>query len=511
MLEKHGLFTWGATAKESYERTIDAVTRAERYVVDQSRTVTISTGGALRDAQRSRAGRVLPRLRGVLVEARGRRAGARPHRALALDARDPRVPRPARRRGAGVEGLRDARPRPSHQADRALRPRPDYEGDGDALGARLEVEIAQYAREYDAYFEEMCRAKGVTKKKLDPWPRVVLLPGFGVCALGETAPGRRRRARRLRAHHRRHEVRRGGRRLRAGRARGPLRRGVLEPRAGQAQAGRPAGPLAVHRAGDGRGERHRHGHGSARRGRRRARRHGRSRRRRPRAGGGRASTRSTAGRVLPVAADVRDPWAVESAIAQTVDAWGGVDLVVSNAGTAPEGRLDTAAGQAALRDSLDLNCLSHATVARLAVAGDDGAGPRRVPALQREQERLQPRPRASGPTPWPRARSSRSCASTRSTSAAWRSAPTRSTPTGSARSSSPAAWPSRARRRGGSASDDYFRANLLGREVAAERRGRRLRLPGHGAGHDRVRRHGRRRKRRGISAVTATRRGRSTS
>jgi NAD(P)-dependent dehydrogenase (short-subunit alcohol dehydrogenase family) len=51
-----------------------------------------------------------------------------------------------------------------------------------------------------------------------------------------------------------------------------------------------------------------------------------------------------------------------------VAAWGGLDVVVSNAGAAPEGRLETAVGQEALRDSLDLNCLSHATVARLATA-----------------------------------------------------------------------------------------------------------------------------------------------
>jgi NAD(P)-dependent dehydrogenase (short-subunit alcohol dehydrogenase family) len=49
-----------------------------------------------------------------------------------------------------------------------------------------------------------------------------------------------------------------------------------------------------------------------------------------------------------------------------VSAWGGVDLVVSNAGAAPEGLLDTAAGRAALRGSLELNCVSHAVVAGFA-------------------------------------------------------------------------------------------------------------------------------------------------
>ena len=43
--------------------------------------------------------------------------------------------------------------------------------------------------------------------------------------------------------------------------------------------------------------------------------------------------------------------------------FGGVDIVVSNAGNAPEGRLDTPEGDEALRRSLDMNLLSHNTVA----------------------------------------------------------------------------------------------------------------------------------------------------
>jgi NAD(P)-dependent dehydrogenase (short-subunit alcohol dehydrogenase family) len=73
-------------------------------------------------------------------------------------------------------------------------------------------------------------------------------------------------------------------------------------------------------------------------------------------------------RVLVVVADARDEAAVKDAMARTVSAWGGLDLVVSNAGTAPEGRLETADGEAALEESLQQNCLSHARVARLAIA-----------------------------------------------------------------------------------------------------------------------------------------------
>src|SRR5580704_10266442 len=41
ILERHGIFTFGATAKESYERMIAAVTRAEGAIGDRSRTVNI--------------------------------------------------------------------------------------------------------------------------------------------------------------------------------------------------------------------------------------------------------------------------------------------------------------------------------------------------------------------------------------------------------------------------------------------------------------------------------------
>src|SRR5208337_3009494 len=55
------------------------------------------------------------------------------------------------------------------------------------LGPQLEHAIAEYAQQYDAYVEQMCIANDVQKKKRDPWPRIVLLPGFGACAVGATA------------------------------------------------------------------------------------------------------------------------------------------------------------------------------------------------------------------------------------------------------------------------------------------------------------------------------------
>jgi NAD(P)-dependent dehydrogenase (short-subunit alcohol dehydrogenase family) len=71
--------------------------------------------------------------------------------------------------------------------------------------------------------------------------------------------------------------------------------------------------------------------------------------------------------VLMIVADVREESSVKAAMTRTVGAWGGVDVVVSNAGTAPEGRVETKEGEDALRGSIDLNCLSHARVSRFAI------------------------------------------------------------------------------------------------------------------------------------------------
>jgi NAD(P)-dependent dehydrogenase (short-subunit alcohol dehydrogenase family) len=81
-----------------------------------------------------------------------------------------------------------------------------------------------------------------------------------------------------------------------------------------------------------------------------------------------ARLRSTAGaRVAMAPCDVTLESSVGAAVAATVDAFGGLDLLVSNAGTAPAGLLHTAEGEAALVASLDVNLLGHQRMARHAV------------------------------------------------------------------------------------------------------------------------------------------------
>jgi rhamnose utilization protein RhaD (predicted bifunctional aldolase and dehydrogenase)/NAD(P)-dependent dehydrogenase (short-subunit alcohol dehydrogenase family) len=361
VLEKHGLFTFGDTARESYDRTIEAVTRAERYALERSRTVVRSTARPPAALESD----VLPRLRGAFAQL----------------ASDPPEHGPIVRTRT-TEALRDFLARPDAEElvsrgcmtpDHVIRTKPTalfvahpVYTDGAALGAQLVAAIGDYARAYDAYFDEMCRAKGVNKKKLDPWPRVVLLPGFGVCSVASTA---------LEAdialdiyEHTAAVMQTAAdvgsyepcsrsdlfdleywsleqAKLKPAIAR-PLSRSIAVVTGAASGIGRAtAGRMLAVGAHVALIDRDVESLEAA----------------------ARALRPGAEGRLLAVAADVRDAGAITAAFSLTTRTWGGVDIVVSNAGSAPEGGLDTAQGLTALRDSLELNCLSHASVARAAV------------------------------------------------------------------------------------------------------------------------------------------------
>ncbi|QDC02503.1 bifunctional aldolase/short-chain dehydrogenase [Mesorhizobium sp. 8] len=69
---------------------------------------------------------------------------------------------------------------------------------------------------------------------------------------------------------------------------------------------------------------------------------------------------------IGVACDVTDPAAVDAAIAKVVGRYGGVDILISNAGAAFQGKL-VEVDEATFRKAFDLNFWSHHYVARAAV------------------------------------------------------------------------------------------------------------------------------------------------
>ncbi|MBL8503099.1 MAG: bifunctional aldolase/short-chain dehydrogenase [Rhodocyclaceae bacterium] len=162
VLMNHGIFSFGATARESYERMIALVARAERYL--QQHAGEIKPPAAPADIE-------LPRL--ALAELRrdvSREAGNpmllaanRTAQALAF-VRHPDLSRIARYGPA--------------TPDHVLRTK------------RLPLigrDVAAYAEAYRHYFEEMSKRAREAKTMLDPAPRVILDPELGLCAAGRSA------------------------------------------------------------------------------------------------------------------------------------------------------------------------------------------------------------------------------------------------------------------------------------------------------------------------------------
>jgi rhamnose utilization protein RhaD (predicted bifunctional aldolase and dehydrogenase)/NAD(P)-dependent dehydrogenase (short-subunit alcohol dehydrogenase family) len=363
VLEKHGLFTWGATARESYERTIAAVSRAEKAALERRRVISIPP----LEAPAVPASDVVPRLRGVLAKLardpfeRGPIVRTRTTPSILSFLTRPDVEALVARGCATPDHV--LRTKPTALLIPQLVPGPP--GDAAAVSNQLESAVAAYGRAYDAYFEETSRARGVMRKKLDPWPRIVLLPGIGACGIGATAIEADVA---LDVYERTMNVMTTaadvGRYEPCSRADlfdveyWSLEQAKIKP-AASAPLARCVALVTGAASGIGLATTSRLLAAGA---------HVAMVDRDPSGLAAEALGKKHKGRVLYATADVLVEEQVAAAFARTVAAWGGVDVVVSNAGAAPEGLLETASGLGALRGSIELNCLSHAVVAGCAVS-----------------------------------------------------------------------------------------------------------------------------------------------
>lgn len=187
VLLQHGLFSFGATAEQSYDRMIDLVRRAEERLARGERSLH-----AVAVPERpAPAAAVLPVLRGALGRA-AVAAGVRPHWILALRdtplaraiSDDARLGDWAGRGVATPDHVIRTKARPL-----VLPPLPPG-GDGPALaawGKALEQALETYGADYRAYFQRQNAAAGSVKKALDPLPRVAAIPGLGLVGIGKSA------------------------------------------------------------------------------------------------------------------------------------------------------------------------------------------------------------------------------------------------------------------------------------------------------------------------------------
>jgi rhamnulose-1-phosphate aldolase/alcohol dehydrogenase len=189
VLLNHGLFTFADDARTAYERMIAGVDRAEQFVRARARTVPpVVSGANLEASPAETAARLAPMLRGTLAEPSG--DADRPWRRWVLEYR------------AIAEAL--ALLAAPDCADLAVRGplTPDHvirtkgpalcidglsaPGNPAALRERLATAVTQYRAGYDAYFAaNQQRARGRITK-LDSTPRVILVPGVGIFTAGRS-------------------------------------------------------------------------------------------------------------------------------------------------------------------------------------------------------------------------------------------------------------------------------------------------------------------------------------
>jgi rhamnose utilization protein RhaD (predicted bifunctional aldolase and dehydrogenase)/NAD(P)-dependent dehydrogenase (short-subunit alcohol dehydrogenase family) len=168
ILHRHGVFSFGATARESYERMIELVTRAETYLARHG-AWQVGTHAAAPEPTAvgpAVAPRELAALRGAVSAC----AGAPMVMRVRTSAQTV-----AFARHPDVERLSQQGPAtPDHVIRTKRTP---------MIGADVDA----YARSYADYFAAHAPAARAPKTMLDPAPRMALDPRFGLASFGRTA------------------------------------------------------------------------------------------------------------------------------------------------------------------------------------------------------------------------------------------------------------------------------------------------------------------------------------
>jgi rhamnose utilization protein RhaD (predicted bifunctional aldolase and dehydrogenase)/NAD(P)-dependent dehydrogenase (short-subunit alcohol dehydrogenase family) len=360
ILHKHGIFTFGASDEEAYERMIEMVSLAEaRLRQGRSHEARRAVFAA---AQLLQAVTPLTQVAPVIRGACALKDAAGAHRRLVMEFRNTDAVLNFVN-GADVKRYATAGvATPDHTIRTKNWP---LVVDAPAPGADFAASVAQAAaafmENYRAYFERHNARVGGIKKMLDPQPRVVLVPGLGLFGLGRT-----KKDARIAADIAENAVETITDAEATGRFESISEADMFDmeywsleqaklgsakelPLAGQvaaitggagvigaatakafAAAGTEIAVLDVDEAA------------------------------------AQAVAKAIGGAALPVRCDVTDVASVQAAFDKIVETFGGVDIVVSNAGAAWQGRIGEV-DEAIIRQSFELNFYGHQRVAQAAV------------------------------------------------------------------------------------------------------------------------------------------------
>jgi len=357
ILDKHGIFTFGATAREAYDRMIHYVSLAETYVRDKGRNPF--TPAAL-PKMLAKPGDIAAIVRGAVAVNRGEGKFDR----MVSEFRSS----PAILEFVNATAVHEMAQRGVSTPDLSIRiktgpmvlPAPDG-SDLDAFKAAVERAVAAYVADYTDYFRTNDQRSSGKRIMLDPMPRLTLVPGLGMFGHGRTLKDARiaadvgemwiEAARDAESIGRFEPVSRPDlfdleywsleqAKLASAKAK-PLTGQVTLVTGGAGAIGAATAKLFAQQGAhvavldlD--------------------------------AAKAEAVARSAGNDSIGLACDVTDPASVRAAFEAVIAAYGGVDIVVSNAGAAWESPIATLDDDL-LRKSFELNFFAHQTVAQCAV------------------------------------------------------------------------------------------------------------------------------------------------
>jgi rhamnose utilization protein RhaD (predicted bifunctional aldolase and dehydrogenase)/NAD(P)-dependent dehydrogenase (short-subunit alcohol dehydrogenase family) len=355
ILHKHGIFTFGETAQDAYEHMIEMVSLAESRL-RQGRPVVFQ--GAHVPAEPATAADIAPILRGACAI---HHPGQEPTRFIAEFRTSPAILDYVNGTELASYSQRGV-VTPDHiirTKNKPLVVSAPETGKLDAFTQSVQAAVETFVAEYDIYFSRENEAVGGIKTKLDPMPRVILVPGVGLFGLGRSAKDAA-----IAGDLAENTVRVVTDAEAIGRyeplperdlfaleywslEQAKLAKQVVKPLTGQAAVVTGAGAIgtatAKALAADGAAVAVFDLDGDA------------------------AAEAARAVKGIGIACDVTQPNDVARAFAAVCARFGGVDIVVSNAGAAWQGRIGDVPDEV-LRKSFELNFFAHQSVSRAAVA-----------------------------------------------------------------------------------------------------------------------------------------------
>lgn len=181
LMEKHGLVTWGGTSEACYHKTISVIQEAESYIKARAAGKTLFGGQKFAplapEERKAVAAKLLPIVRGAV--------SAEKKMIVTFDDADDVLQFVGSSDAAELSQVGAACP--DHLVHTKMKPLfihwDPASGDIEALLRALQTGIAAYKEDYAAYFKRNCREGD---QMFEPAPRVILIPGIGMLNTGKS-------------------------------------------------------------------------------------------------------------------------------------------------------------------------------------------------------------------------------------------------------------------------------------------------------------------------------------